>query len=70
MNVQVCTGSESQTEGGVLHIKRDSSKVINWANSSDRKWLTNHQHWAIMNGKSVTIRPAPLLENLDCIESR
>lgn len=67
MNVQVCTGSGSRVEFGKLIIERESSKVIDWNNSSDRKWLNSHFHWAMNNGRNVTIRPAPLLERLDSI---
>lgn len=33
-----------------------SAKVINWNDSSDRKWLANHMHWAMHNGASVTVK--------------
>lgn len=32
-----------------------SHKEIDWANTSDRKWLTSHIHWAVHNNQSVTI---------------
>lgn len=32
-------------------------KHIDWGNSSDRKWLMNHLHWAVHNGKQVRITP-------------
>ncbi len=35
----------------------ESSKYINHNDSSDRKWLTNHMHWAVRNGRQVTIYP-------------
>lgn len=35
----------------------DSSKVINWNNSSDRKWLMNHLHWAMHNSRLVDLSP-------------
>jgi hypothetical protein len=33
-------------------------KVIDWTNSSDRKWLKNHTHWAMMNQTCITLVPA------------
>jgi hypothetical protein len=35
----------------------NDSKEISWANSSDRKWLTNHLHWAMNNNHLVLIQP-------------
>lgn len=32
-------------------------KSIDWSDSSDRKWLTNHMHWAMNNGQTVTLIP-------------
>lgn len=41
-----------------------ASKVIDWNDSSDRKWLQNHTHWAMMNGASVKLTPeSPDLES-------
>lgn len=37
-----------------------TAKLINWNNSSDRRWLVNHQHWALNNSHCVLIRPANL----------
>jgi hypothetical protein len=34
-----------------------SQKTIEWNDSSDRKWLMNHFHWAMMNNHAVLIRP-------------
>lgn len=34
-----------------------SRKDINWNDSSDRKWLTNHMHWAMNNHQVVTLTP-------------
>lgn len=40
------------------HVLKDMTlKSINWNNSSDRKWLTNHMHWAMHNDRIVTIAP-------------
>lgn len=33
-------------------------KVIDWGNASDRKWLKNHMHWAMMNQTCITLVPA------------
>ena len=40
----------------------DSQKSIDWNNSSDRKWLVNHLHWAMHNERQVTICPDGLVE--------
>lgn len=42
---------------------RESSKKINWDDSSDRKWLMNHLHWAMHNSREVLIC-AP--QGIDC----
>lgn len=36
----------------------ESKKVIDWANSSDKKWFMNHLLWAMNNGRRVTVEPA------------
>lgn len=33
------------------------AKIINWHDSSDRKWLANHMHWAMMNFRPVQFVP-------------
>ena len=35
----------------------DSIKTVDWSDSSDRKWLMNHMHWAMNNDKSVQLTP-------------
>ena len=30
-------------------------KSIDWNDSSDRKWLMNHLHWAMNNGRQVRL---------------
>lgn len=35
----------------------ESTKRIDHANSSDRKWLTNHIFWATRNNRRVEIVP-------------
>lgn len=37
------------------HYTPADYKTIDWGNSSDRKWLMNHLHWAINNARAVTI---------------
>lgn len=32
-------------------------KTIDWNNSSDRKWLMTHMHWAMHNARIVSIIP-------------
>lgn len=32
-------------------------KTINWSDSSDRKWLNNHLHWAMNNSQEVRLVP-------------
>lgn len=44
-----------KVEGAVMS---ESFKVIDWNNSSDRKWLTNHQHWALSNNHKVGLERA------------
>lgn len=31
------------------------TKSIDWNDSSDRKWLQNHLHWAMHNGREVRL---------------
>jgi hypothetical protein len=38
-------------------LTSDSSKTIDWKNSSDRKWLMNHMHWAMHNSRLVDLSP-------------
>lgn len=35
-----------------------STKAIDWTNSSDRRWLMNHLHWAMHNDNTVTLSPS------------
>lgn len=35
----------------------DSWKLIDHNDSSDRKWLANHLHWAMRNNRKVIIAP-------------
>lgn len=36
---------------------QELAKTIDWNNSSDRKWLMNHLHWSVKNGRIVTLYP-------------
>jgi hypothetical protein len=42
----------------------DIDKIINWHDSSDRKWLNNHLHHCMLNQKLVTLSPC-LVQPLD-----
>ncbi len=35
----------------------ESEKIINHADSSDRKWLGTHCYWAMRNGRKVVTYP-------------
>lgn len=35
----------------------ESLKVIDFANSADKKWLMNHMMWAFHNDRKVTATP-------------
>lgn len=37
--------------------ERGDGKRIEWSDSSDRKWLMNHLHWAMNNGVEITLSP-------------
>lgn len=45
------TDQFSDVDGEMTH------KTIDWNNSSDRKWLMNHFHWAMNNQHVVLVRP-------------
>lgn len=34
---------------------RAEYKAIDWNDSSDRKWLMNHLHWAMNNGRQIRL---------------
>lgn len=44
-------------EGAQLAQPFESRKQIDWNDSSDRKWLMNHLHWAMNNDRLVTLSP-------------
>lgn len=33
----------------------EAEKQIDWNNSSDRKWLMSHLHWAMLNGRGIQL---------------
>lgn len=35
----------------------EAKKVINYSNSSDRKWLSTHMHWAFHNNRRIELHP-------------
>lgn len=54
--VRVRTIGDKSLNGEQLPEPRlESEKLINWHNSSDRKWLTNHLHWALLNGREIRL---------------
>lgn len=44
---------------GQIAAAPEKEKLIDWTDSSDRKWLVNHLHWAVHNDREVTIRGEP-----------
>ena len=53
-----------RTSNPIVGVKPqpDSVKDIDWNDSSDRKWLMNHLHHCMMNGKGVNLYPTPVNE--------
>ena len=47
----------SVTTIDVANPETAKQKQINWRDSSDRKWLTNHLHWAMHNNQEVSLAP-------------
>ena len=47
----------SRTYGTSIAHGQADSKNIDWHNSSDRKWLMSHLHWAMNNRTIVTFTP-------------
>jgi hypothetical protein len=43
---------------GVTQRGETQHKIIDWNDSSDRKWLMTHLHWAMCNKKPVTMEQA------------
>lgn len=52
--MKVTVKSESYGVGREPH---EAVKQIDWNNSSDRKWLMNHLHWAMNNRTGVKLWP-------------
>lgn len=52
MQVQVMTAPKEVADA------KTQAKHIEWSNSSDRKWLMNHLHWAMMNNQMVFLVPS------------
>lgn len=52
MKVVVHTLERGKTDLGFA-----DRKTIDWTNSSDRKWLTSHMHWAMHNSRAVSLIP-------------
>lgn len=46
--------------------KHHTRKIVDYANHSDKTWLTRHQHWAITNGLTVIVVP---IDNLRALNS-
>lgn len=38
----------------------ESHTTMNWNSPRERQWLTNHMHWAMMNGRGVALTPPPV----------
>lgn len=60
MKVRICTNHKldaSQRLGD--GYTPAETKSIDWTDSSDRKWLANHLHWAMNNDRAVTLIPRP-----------
>ena len=43
----------SRDKNGKTHTR----KIVDYANHSDKTWLTRHQHWAVTNGLTVIMVP-------------
>lgn len=58
VKIEVVTSvTDVETDTGAECESMESIKVIDHDNSSDRKWLMNHQFWAMRNGRTVTMYP-------------
>lgn len=51
MRVRILTYSVANPEA------KTQGKAIDWNDSSDRKWLQNHMHWAMHNEHGVALQP-------------
>lgn len=62
MRVNVATSPKPDFRFPPGHTNRGGNpavKSISWSDSSDRKWLMNHLHWAMNNGQVVRLVPMP-----------
>lgn len=57
LNVMVITTYIEQATTQHDFIVQESQKVIDYNNSSDRKWLANHCFWAMNNSRKVETFP-------------
>jgi hypothetical protein len=58
VKVRVITAQLKRNDRGRISGVVDSaSKLIEWNDRSDRKWLESHQHWAMCNDHEVAIHP-------------
>jgi len=55
LKVLVATYEMEQADSNDLTV--ESTKVINYHSSSDRKWLANHCMWALHNNRGVQTEP-------------
>lgn len=56
MKVKVITNLvHRDIDGEVACMEIESMKVIDWLNTSDKKWLMNHMHWAVHNDRDVNV---------------
>lgn len=55
--VNVSTRELYDPRKGEANRKPATVKSICWNNSSDRKWLMNHLHWAMNNEHEVRLVP-------------
>lgn len=53
MKHRIAVETRIQSQGDVF----ESLKVIDFSNSSDRKWMMNHLTWAMNNDREVRIYP-------------
>lgn len=56
MKVSIITRQASPMGLEALYEDR-GTKVIDWLDSSDRKWLKNHLHWAMLHNRQVILTP-------------
>lgn len=57
LNIMVTTSYIEVATPDKFFRVEESQKVIDFNNTSDRKWLMNHQFWAMNNKRQVAIFP-------------